>query len=50
MEAGQRQADVIKENFNLREANGVSSQDEDESRWDWEQNRIVLDDGEGREY
>ena len=43
MEAAQRHADKTIENLNLEEANGVTSACEEETRWEYEGNGIVLE-------
>ena len=50
MEADQRHADILIEQMNLRNAKGVSSPGEEEKRWEEEDNRVLLQGVEARQY
>ena len=50
MEADQRHVDIMIEQLNLKEAEGVSSPGEEEKRWEEEDNRQSLEGTEARHY
>ena len=50
MEADQRHADIIVDQLNLKEANGVKTPCQEEKTWEMEDNSLALDEKESRKY